>query len=39
VTACDATDLALADTLAAPLVTCDARHASAPRHEAKIEVF
>jgi predicted nucleic acid-binding protein len=39
VTAYDAAYLALAETLAAPLVTCDARLRSAPRHAAKIEVF
>jgi len=39
VTAYDAIYLALAETLAAPLVTCDARLGSAPRHTAKIEVF
>lgn len=39
VTAYDAAYLALAETLAAPLVTCDARLASAPRHDAKVEVF
>ena len=38
-TAYDATYLALAETLIAPLVTCDARLASAPRHAAKVEVF
>jgi predicted nucleic acid-binding protein len=39
VTAYDAAYLALAETLVAPLVTCDARLASSPRHAAKIEVF
>lgn len=39
VTAYDAAYLALAETLIAPLVTCDARLASAPRHTAKVEVF
>jgi len=39
VTAYDAAYLALAETLAAPLVTCDARLGSAPRHDAKIEVY
>jgi len=39
VTAYDAAYLALAEILAAPLVTCDARLAAAPRHAAKIEVF
>jgi predicted nucleic acid-binding protein len=38
VTAYDAVYLALAETLVAPLVTCDARLASAPRHAAKVEV-
>jgi len=39
VTAYDAAYVALAEILAAPLVTCDARLAAAPRHAAKIEVF
>ena len=39
VTAYDAAYLALAEALAAPLVTCDARLGAAPRHAAKIEVF
>lgn len=39
VTAYDAAYLALAETLAAPLVTCDARLASAPRHAVKVEVY
>jgi predicted nucleic acid-binding protein len=39
VTVYDAAYVALAETLAAPLVTCDARLAAAPRHAAKIEVF
>ena len=39
VTAYDAAYLALAEALAAPLVTCDARLASAPRHAARVEVF
>jgi predicted nucleic acid-binding protein len=38
VTVYDATYLALAEALIAPLVTCDARLASAPRHAAKVEV-
>ena len=38
-TAYDAAYVALAETLAAPLVTCDARLGAAPRHRAKIEVF
>jgi predicted nucleic acid-binding protein len=39
VTAFDAAYVALAETLAAPLVTCDSRLAAAPRHAAKVEVF
>ena len=39
VTAYAAAYLALAETLAAPLVTCDARLGSAPRHAAKIELY
>ena len=38
-TAYDATFLALAELLAVPLITCDARLASAPGHEAQIELF
>lgn len=38
-TAYDAAYLALAETLPAPLLTCDARLASAPRHAAKVEVY
>jgi predicted nucleic acid-binding protein len=38
-TAYDATFVALAEVLAAPLITCDARLASAPGHEAQIELF
>ncbi len=38
-TAYDAAFVSLAETLALPVVTCDARLASAPVHEAKIEVF
>jgi predicted nucleic acid-binding protein len=38
-TAYDATFVALAEVLAAPLVTCDARLASAPGHDARIELF
>lgn len=39
VTAYDAAYVALAEILAAPLVTCDARLASAPGHDAKIETY
>ena len=39
VTAYDTAYLALAETLAAPLVTCDARLASAPKHAAKVELY
>lgn len=38
VTAYDACYLALAEVLAAPLLTCDARIARAPGHAAKVEV-
>jgi predicted nucleic acid-binding protein len=38
-TAYDATFVALAEALGIPLVTCDARLASAPGHRAKVEVF
>jgi predicted nucleic acid-binding protein len=38
-TAYDATFVALAEVLAAPLITCDARLASAPGHKAQIELF
>jgi predicted nucleic acid-binding protein len=38
-TAYDATFVALAEVLAAPLITCDARLASAPGYEAQIELF
>jgi predicted nucleic acid-binding protein len=38
-TAYDATFVALAETLAVPLVTCDARLASAPVHSAQVELF
>ena len=39
VTAYDAAYLALAEALAAPLVTCDGRLASAPGHAASVEVY
>jgi predicted nucleic acid-binding protein len=39
VTAYDATFIALAEALSAPLITCDARLASAPGHNAQIELF
>ena len=39
VTAYDAAFLALAEALGVPLVTCDARLARAPGHEASVEVF
>ena len=35
----DATFVALAEALSAPLVTCDARLASAPAHDARVELF
>jgi predicted nucleic acid-binding protein len=38
-TAYDASYLALAEALAAPLVTRDARLAAAPGHEARVELF
>jgi predicted nucleic acid-binding protein len=38
-TAYDATFVALAETLATPLVTCDVRLASAPESRAQVEVF
>ncbi len=38
-TAYDATFVALAEILDVPLVTCDAKLASAPGHEATIELF
>jgi predicted nucleic acid-binding protein len=38
-TAYDATFVALAETLAAPLITCDAKLADAPGHCARIELF
>ena len=39
VTAYDAAYLALAEALLVPLVSCDARLASAPGHSASVEVF
>jgi predicted nucleic acid-binding protein len=39
VTAYDGAYLALAEALAAPLVTCDGRLASAPGHAAEVEVY
>ena len=38
-TAYDATFVALAEALAVPLVTCDARLAGAPGHRAAVELF
>jgi predicted nucleic acid-binding protein len=38
-TAYDATFVALAEVLGAPLITCDSRLASAPGHNAQIELF
>lgn len=38
-TAYDATFVALAEALDAPLITCDARLASAPGHHARVELF
>lgn len=38
-TAYDATFVALAETINAPLITCDVRLASAPGHTAHIELF
>jgi predicted nucleic acid-binding protein len=38
-TAYDAAFVVLAETLAVPLVTCDARLARAPGHRAEVEVF
>jgi predicted nucleic acid-binding protein len=35
----DATFIALAEALSAPLITCDARPAAAPGHTAKIELY
>jgi predicted nucleic acid-binding protein len=39
VTAYDAAYLALAEALEAPLVTCDAKLASAPGHSAEVQVY
>ncbi len=39
ITAYDATFIALAEALSAPLITCDARLASAPGHNAQIELY
>ena len=39
VTAYDAAYIALAELLVAPLVSCDARLASAPGHAARLEIF
>jgi predicted nucleic acid-binding protein len=39
VTAYDAAYLVLAETLVAPLVTCDARLASVPGHTARVEIY
>ncbi|HWI22938.1 MAG TPA: type II toxin-antitoxin system VapC family toxin [Baekduia sp.] len=38
-TAYDATFIALAEALSAPLITCDSGLASAPGHEAHVELF
>ena len=38
-TAYDATFVALAEALSAPLITCDVRLATAPGHDAQIELF
>lgn len=38
-TAYDAAFVALAEALAVPIVTCDARLATAPLHEAEVELF
>jgi predicted nucleic acid-binding protein len=38
-TAYDATFVALAEALGAPLVTCDGRLAAAPGHDARVELF
>ena len=39
ITACDATYVALAEALDAPLITCDARLAAVPGHAAQIVKF
>jgi predicted nucleic acid-binding protein len=39
VTAYDATFIALAEALSAPLITCDTRLASTPGHKVQIELF
>jgi predicted nucleic acid-binding protein len=39
ITAYDATFVALAEELGVPLITCDARLASAPGHDALIELY
>ena len=39
ITAYDATFIALAEALSAPLITCDARLAAAPGHSATIELY
>ncbi|HEY4996414.1 MAG TPA: type II toxin-antitoxin system VapC family toxin [Solirubrobacteraceae bacterium] len=39
ITAYDATFIALAEALSAPLITCDARLAATPGHDAEIELF
>jgi predicted nucleic acid-binding protein len=38
-TAYDATFVALSEALGVPLVTCDARLAAAPGHQARVELF
>jgi predicted nucleic acid-binding protein len=38
-TAYDATFVALAEALGAPLVTCDGKLAAAPGHDARVELF